>query len=227
MYKILVVEDDEGLRNQVVDVLRYNNYEVNAINEFTHVLENVEEYKPDLIILDINLPGLDGNFYCHAIRKKHSTPIIMTTARNSDSDQILSMELGSDDYIIKPFNINVLISRINACLRRTYGEYVVRSYEINGLRLDEAAMKLCYGTNSSELSKNEFKIIKVLIANADRVVTRETLLEEIWDDKDFVDDNTLTVNITRIKKKLEDMGLTNAIQTKRGVGYILCREALK
>lgn len=228
---IMIIEDDEQLRLQLMQVLMDRGFRVYAVTDFTAVLEEVGRITPSLIILDINLPYFDGNYYCHAIRKKYNMPIIITSARNSDSDQILSMELGSDDYVIKPFNINVLLSRIEACLRRTYGEYHNESVAVNGFVLNDSSMQLEYHpacgiysekdlSFSTELSKTEYKLMKAFLASPDRVIKREELLEAIWDDREFVDDNTLTVNITRIKKKLEDMGVSEAIKTKRGVGYI-------
>lgn len=228
MYKIMVIEDDVSLRNQVIEILKMNDYEVYAINDFKKIIEEVEAVQPDLIVLDINLPYFDGNYYCRAIRKKYHMPIIVTSARDGESDQILSMELGSDDYIVKPFHINILMSHITACLRRSYGEYHQRkAEEVYGMTLEEDTMRLCYKEKKLELSKNECKLIRVFLQAPDKVVTREDLLETIWDDKEFVDDNTLTVNITRIKNKLGELGLNDIIRTKRGTGYIFCTEELR
>ncbi|MDO5157096.1 MAG: response regulator transcription factor [Eubacteriales bacterium] len=225
MYKILVVEDDISLRSQLVDTLRVNGYEVFYVEDFHTVVEQVDRLQPDLIVLDINLPYMDGNYFCRAIRKKHNMPIIFTSARNSESDQILSMELGGDDYVVKPFNVQVLMSKISASLRRCYGEYNSgssggRDITVKGITLDDLGMKLSYKGESYELSKNEYKLLKIFMQNPDEVISRETLLGEIWDDKSFVDDNTLTVNMTRLKKIFESMGLENSIKTKRGMGYI-------
>ncbi len=231
MYKILVIEDDENLRTQLVEMLTLNGYVVHFVTDFKKVLETVDDVKPDLITLDINLPYMDGNYFCRAIRKKYNMPIIITSARNSDADQILSIELGSDDYVVKPFNIQVLISKIAASLRRSYGEYkqsvdADKMIDIKGITLDDMAMKLMYKGDCYELSKNEFKLLKMFMKYPDEVVSREKLLEEIWDDKCFVDDNTLTVNITRLKKLFETMGITNVIKTKRGLGYIFDSEEI-
>lgn len=228
MYKIIIIEDDVCLREQVTGILQNYGYEVYAVTDFKNVLGEVDRIKPDIALLDINLPYMDGNYYCQAIRKKYHMPIIITSARNSDTDQILSMELGSDDYVIKPFNINVLLSRISACLRRTYGAYNDRiQSRAGGILLDDDGMKLEAGGKSVMLSKNEYRLLKVFIDMADKVVSREMLLDAIWDDKDFVDDNTLTVNVTRIKKKLESLGYENVIQTKRGIGYMFSTEGIE
>lgn len=227
MYKIIIIEDDIGLRKQVMGILQNYGYEVYAVEDFKNVLAKIDDFKPDLALLDINLPYMDGNYYCQAIRKKYHMPIIITSARNSDTDQILSMELGSDDYVIKPFNINVLLSRISACLRRTYGEYNdKKQLGAGALTLDDDGMKLVSGDQNVTLSKNEYRLMKVFFEMTDKVVSRETLLDAIWDDKEFVDDNTLTVNVTRIKKKLESLGYESVIQTKRGIGYIFNSEEI-
>lgn len=227
MYKILVIEDDISLRNQLVDTLRVNGYEVSYVEDFYAVLDMVDRIMPDLIVLDITLPYMDGNYFCRAIRKKYNMPIIITSARNSEADQILSIELGGDDYVVKPFNVQVLMSKICASLRRCYGEYNAnasssRDITVKGIVLDDLGMKLLYKGESYELSKNEYKLLKIFMQNPDEVISRETLLGEIWDDKSFVDDNTLTVNMTRLKKVFENLGLGNSIKTKRGMGYIFC-----
>lgn len=227
MYKILLIEDDNNLRKQVAELLKLHEYEVHAVTDFRNVMSQVDQIHPDLIVLDINLPYLDGNYICRMIRKQYQMPIIITSARNAESDQVLSMELGSDDYLVKPFNINVLISHIAACLRRAYGAYNNAVTDVHGMKLDELGMKLVYHDQSVELSKNEFILVKMFLKAPDQVLTREALLEAIWDDSDFVDDNTLTVNVTRIKKKFEQMGLTNVIRTKRGVGYLYATEGLQ
>lgn len=231
MYRILVIEDDEKLREQIVEMLKANEYEVYCVTDFRNVLTAVDEIRPDLITLDINLPYMDGNYFCRAIRKKYNMPIIVTSARNSDSDQILSIELGCDDYIVKPFNIQLLLSKISASLRRSYGEFnnnqiPKTSLSIGRIVLDDMAMKLTYKDREYDLTKTEYKLIRVFMSSPDEVISREVLLNEIWDDKDFVDDNTLTVNITRVKKLFEKMGIEDVIKTKRGMGYMLSREAI-
>ena len=242
MYRILVIEDDEMLREQIVEVLAANEYDVFFVEDFHNVLKMVEDIKPDLITLDINLPYMDGNYFCRTIRKKYSMPIIVTSARNSDTDQILSIELGCDDYIVKPFSIQLLLSKITASLRRSYGEFNRGQDKSNTrigrlesppqstalrrdvLELNDNGMKLSHNGQEYDLTKTEYKLLRKFMNNPGEVISREELLNEIWDDKDFVDDNTLTVNITRVKKLLEKMGLNNIIKTKRGVGYVFCQE---
>lgn len=224
MAKIMIIEDDMQLRNQVKEVLIGYGYEVAAIENFHDVAEQFEEMKPDLVLLDINLPYYDGNYYCRIFRKNSKIPIIITSARGTDMDQILSMELGADEYIVKPFNIQVLIAKVNALIRRLYGEYASNDsgneVKIKGITLDEHSFKVMYQESIEELSKNEYKLLKKFLQNVNRVITREELLEEIWDMSSFVDDNTLTVNVTRLKGKLLNLGIEGVIKTKRGVGYL-------
>lgn len=228
MYKILLIEDDESLRNQVTEILRGYEYDVFTVTDFRRVMERVAEVSPDLIVLDINLPYFDGNYYCRTIRKKYQMPIIVTSARGGDTDQILSMELGCDEYVVKPFSVKVLVSRISACLRRSYGEYQQKKeLDCCGMKLLTDSMRLSFQGEILDLSKNEFRLMKLMMENPDKVLSREDLLLAIWDEKEFVDDNTLTVNITRIKTKLSSLSLKKVIQTKRGSGYLFCTEELK
>jgi len=224
MPKIMIIEDDTQLRNQVKEVLLGYGYEVYAIETFHNVEEQFESIKPHLVLLDINLPHYDGNYYCRIFRRYSKIPIVITSARNSDMDQILSMELGADEYIVKPFNIQVLMAKINALIRRLYGEYSVNDnsndLKINGITLYDNNFKVTYKDSIEELSKNEFKLLKKFLTNINKVISREELLEEIWDVSSFVDDNTLTVNVTRLKSKLINLGIEDVIKTKRGAGYL-------
>jgi DNA-binding response OmpR family regulator len=225
MAKILIIEDDTSLRTQVKEVLENYEFEVVAVIDFQRVEEIFEEEKPDLVILDINLPYYNGNYYCKKIRKSSRVPIIITSARNSDMDQIMSMELGADDYIIKPFNIPVLLAKINAMLRRTMGDYSMteqnKTFSLKGLKLEDDNFKLSYKGKILDLSKNEYRLMKSLMQKPDVIISREELLDLLWDNNQFIDDNTLTVNVTRLKGKLSTLGLPQLIQTKRGAGYLL------
>lgn len=222
--KILLIEDDIKLKEYISEYLRAYDYQVDTINDFDTVMDIVWESNPDLIILDINLPKFDGFYYLSLIRKTYKTPVIILSARSDEGEQIRGMELGADDYITKPFVIGILLAKINALLRRT-NEYIDNKKELKNkdkeiLSLVHESMKLKYKDQIIELTKNEYRILNILLPNKDKVITREEILEELWDDKTFVDDNTLTVNMTRVKKKLSDLGINNVITTKRGVGYV-------
>ncbi|MBZ9609059.1 response regulator transcription factor [Clostridium estertheticum] len=223
MIKVMIVEDDIKIRDLISGILRKYMYEVVAVEDFLHVEEIFLKEEPQLVLLDLNLTYYDGFYYCRVFRRKSTVPIIIISARDGEASQVLSMELGADDYIIKPLNIQVLLAKIKAILRRNYGEYSIKEevqQENSLIHLDERNFKIYYDGISEELSKNEFKLIKKLLEKKDTIVSREELLEELWDDITFVVDNTLTVNVTRIKNKLENLGLNNVIKTKRGVGYI-------
>ncbi len=219
MDKILLIEDDLKLQRYIKDYLEAYDFEVELVTDFGEVMEQVEESKPDLILLDINLPTFDGFYYLRIIRKKSHTPIIILSARSDEGEQIRGMEYGADDYVTKPFRIGILLAKINAVLRRVHHQ-AEESHSAGDLKLLHDSMKLQYKEQVVELSKNEFRLIHLFMKNVGVIVTREELLEALWDEQMFVDDNTLTVNITRIKKKLSQYGLHNVITTKRGVGYV-------
>lgn len=222
--KILLIEDDVKLKKYIAEYLEAYNYNVTTIDDFDSVMETVKEVQPNLIILDINLPKFDGFYFLSLIRKTYKTPVIIVSARSDEGEQIRGMELGADDYVTKPFVIGILLAKINALLRRT-NVYKEKEEELisknkSGLSLIHGSMKLKYKEEIIELTKNEYRILNILLSNIGKVVTREDILEALWDDMVFVDDNTLTVNMTRVKKKLNDLGIENVIITKRGVGYV-------
>lgn len=220
--KILLIEDDIKLKEYIGEYLSAYDYNVYTIDNFNNVMESVDEIKPNLIILDINLPKFDGFYYLKLIRNKSKTPVIILSARSDEGEQIRGMELGADDYITKPFVVGILLAKINALLRRV-NEYIDEGKltdDKKDLYLIHESMKLRYKKDIIELTKNEYRILNILLTKEGQIVTREEILEALWDDAVFVDDNTLTVNMTRVKKKLSDLGIKNAIITKRGVGYV-------
>lgn len=224
MTKILIIEDELKLCQLIREYLTRYGFEIYEIHDFKNVEGEIVSLKPDLILLDINLPYMDGFYLCRYIRTKMTIPVIIVSARNSEMEQIMGMELGADDYVVKPFHLDVLHSKIKAALRRAYGEYAGNhqtKQTINGLSLNANNFKMAYQGREMELSKNEFKLLKKLLDRANSVISREDLLMEIWDDTNFVEDNTLTVNITRLKSKLEELNIHQVIKTIRGVGYIL------
>lgn len=222
MYKILVVEDDKKLCKFTEEYLRRYNYEVFNINNFKKVEEEFDNIRPDLVLLDINLPYYDGFNLCRIFRRKSKAPIIFMSARGSEIEQIRGLEIGADDYITKPFSLELMLAKVQAAIRRTYGEYSEdnsEAFTVNGITIDKNTFKMTYKDKSIELTKNELKLISKLLKNMNKVVTREELLEELWDESSFVDDNTLTVNVTRIKNRLNEVGIKNAVKNKRGIGY--------
>lgn len=224
MYKILIIEDDTSLCSILKESLEKYNYEVYIPRSFQTIEEEFKELKPQLVLLDINLPYFDGFYLCRSFRRTSSIPILFISARNGDMDQIMAMEMGADDYIVKPFNLEVALAKIRSTLRRTYGEYSCVGdgrVVINSFYIDEKAFKINYKDQSQELTKTEFKLINKLFDKRGEVVSREVLLEEMWDESFIAGDNALTVNITRVKAKLLALGLNDIIKTKRGAGYWL------
>ena len=224
MYKIMLIEDDVQLSELTSDHLKRYGYEIYVPNDFQHILDEFTTIQPDLILLDINLPYYDGYFLCRSIRKKSNVPIIITSARSSEMDQVMAIELGADDYLTKPFTFEILHSKVKASIRRVYGEYADKETGVlcvQSLCVDSQAFAASYKGKDIDLSKNEYKLLRKLMEHHSAYVTREVLMEEVWDSHTFVDDNTLTVNITRIKQKLASIGLKDAISSKRNVGYLL------
>lgn len=224
MPKILIVEDDEKLRDELEIFLENNGYQSEALKTFENTLNNILEINPDLLLLDINLPGADGEFLCKEIRKKSNMPIIIVTSRDNEIDELLSINNGADHYITKPFNIHILLAKISSLLRRT--NMVTENSDIIDAKdfvLNINKNTIQKGEKCIELTKNEFRILKYLVQNRDKIVTREDIMECLWESEDFIGDSTLTVNITRVRNKLEELELKELLETKRGQGYILKR----
>ncbi|MBZ9622351.1 response regulator transcription factor [Clostridium sp. FP2] len=220
MNKILIIEDDLKLKKYMQEYLNAYGYDTILLNAFENVLEDVSRIEPNLIILDINLPTFDGFYFLKIIRNKSQVPVIIVSARSEEGEQIRGMELGADDYITKPFSMGILLAKVNAVLRRTNNVVDTEDFNASGLTLLHDSMRLKFEEKTVDLSKNEYKLLKLFMRNVGKVITREELLETLWDDTAFIDDNTLTVNITRVKKKLKDLKAENSIVTKRGVGYV-------
>jgi DNA-binding response OmpR family regulator len=223
MYKIMLIEDDIVLSSMIKEYIEKYGFTVYEQKDFNNIEGQFDEIKPHLVLLDINLPYYDGFYICRSIRKKSRVPIIITSARSGEMDQVMAIELGADDYITKPLKLEVLLAKVKAAFRRVYGEYSSKDNKellIGELRLNTNNFNMAYKKKAVELSKNEYKIIKKFIENKDRIISREELFEEIWDDLTFVDDNTLTVNITRVKARFMELGINDIIKNKRGIGYI-------
>lgn len=222
MYNILIVEDDMTIASLLKENLLKWGFGAECVKDFNKVAEETAEKKPHMVLLDISLPFYNGFYWCSEIRKNSKVPIIFLTSHTENLDLVMAMNMGGDDYITKPFSMDVLIVKIQALLRRTYDYYVEsKTLEVQGVQLDLMDTSLKAEGNEIELTKNEFKIMKLLMENKNRVVLREEIMEALWDSDCFVDDNTLTVNVNRLRKKLEDMGLKGFIQTKKGMGYLI------
>lgn len=219
--KIFIIEDDDKIRNELCTFLNRYGYETKYSLDFEHIVDEVLREKYHLILLDINLPYFDGYYICREIRKKSSVPIIVVTSRDSEIDELMSMNLGADDFITKPYNTQILLARISSLLRRTYRSPEAEILEYKNLQHDLSKSEVEYKGNKIELSKNESKILYVLMKNKEKIVYRNEIIESLWESDEFIDDNTLTVNINRLRKKLEEIGAVDFIKTKRGQGYIL------
>ncbi len=221
MKKIAVVEDDRVLRKALKSLLEENGYETCCLEDFSNVEEEILRARPDMVLLDILLPGTNGQEILRNLRQKSQIPVIIVTSREGDMDQILAMSYGADDYITKPYNPTLLLLKLEAVFRRTQPETPQEEVNWGGITLNLLRSTMTYEREERVLSKNEFSIFYYLVKNQGRIVSRDELMDHLWDCNDFVDDNTLTVNINRLRKKLEEAGIRNAIETRRGQGYIL------
>ena len=222
MAKILIVEDDEKLRNELNIFLNSNGYESCYLKSFENPIEDILRKSADLILLDINLPNLDGEYICKEIRKMSNVPIIMVTSRDNEIDELISLNNGADQYITKPYNIRILLAKVSRLLKRALNMEVHQNkINYNGLTLDISKSIIEKENEKIELTKNELKIIHYLILNKDKIISRDEIMDYLWESEEFVDDNTLNVNIKRLRTKLEELGIINQIETRRGQGYIL------
>lgn len=228
MYKIVIIEDDVQLCDFISDKLIRYGYEVEKDFNYRNLTSDILKTNPHLILLDINLPYYDGYHIVRELRQKSNIPIIMISARGTEAEQIRGFELGADDYVVKPFSMEMLNAKINACLRRTYSTMNEQEIiSIGDFVINKKNFLLSFLGHSVELTKNELKILVSLAENENKIVKRDYLLNELWDDMTFVEDNTLTVNITRIKNKLSKIGLNDVIHTKRGEGYMLALKPVR
>ena len=222
MYKIYVVEDDKGIADGISQCLSAWEMEVSVVSDFRNVLGEIRELDPHLIIMDITLPYMGGYHWCQEIRKTSNVPIIFISSATDNMNIIMAMNMGADDYIPKPFDQSVLIAKVQALLRRTY-DFNQGSFTLTagGAVLNTNDNTLTFDGKKIELARNEYKILLVLMQNKNKVVSREKLMESLWETDSFVDENTLTVNVARLRKTLESAGLKDLIKTRFGVGYIL------
>ena len=222
MFNILFIEDDASLFREVKERLAQWNFAVHGVDDFGQVMEEFTALDPHLVIIDIQLPKFDGFHWCRMIRSHSNIPIIFLSSRDHPTDMVMSMQLGADDYIQKPFHFDVLIAKIQALLRRTYDYNIKQEVSIqtwNGATVDFLKNTVEKDGQKIELTKNEILILKHLIEQKNQVVSREKLIQHLWDDERFVSDNTLTVNVNRLRKRLDELGLGTFIETKVGMGY--------
>ena len=222
MYKIMIIEDDKGISEGIGNQLGLWNMDVYVVKNFRNVLNEFAEYEPHLVLMDISLPFFNGYHWCSEIRKLSKVPIIFISSAIDNMNIVMAINMGADDFISKPFDGNVLVAKIQALLRRTYDFAESSSIiEYRGAFLDTGDYSLTFNGEKIELTKNEYRILLCLMENRGKVVSREKLMERLWQTDSFVDENTLTVNVNRLRKKLENNGLTDFIITKFGVGYIV------
>jgi DNA-binding response OmpR family regulator len=220
MHKILLVEDDEVIRQQVKKMLEQWGYEVVLVEDFMEVLSIFVKVEPHLVLMDIGLPLFNGYHWCQEIRKVSKVPIMFLSSRDQAMDIVMAINMGGDDFVTKPFDQNVLLAKIQGLLRRSYEFGKDQSLlEYMGVILNLKAMDLVYQGEVVSLTKNEFQILQVLFERSGNIVSREDLMKELWNSDFFIDDNTLSVNVARLRKKLEAVGLKDFIETKKGVGY--------
>ena len=228
LYDILIIEDDFALAKSIANVLEKYNFRSSILDDFENIENIVVNTKPDLIILDINLPYYNGFYWCRKIRKITSNPIMIISSRDSNMDQIMALEYGADDYITKPFDSEFLIAKINSLLRRAFGELsastINEQLKVGNIILDKDRQQLLAGDNQIDLSITELKILKKLIEEYPNSVSRDELFFEVWDENNFVEENTLNVNIRRIRRKIDDNQLPIGIRTIRTFGYQLVKE---
>ena len=222
MYKILIVEDDETIAGGLKTHLEKWNYQTECMTDFKDVMGKFLEFEPQLVLLDIVLPFFNGFHWCQEIRKISKVPIIFLSSVNDNMNIVMAMNMGGDEFIEKPFDLNVVTAKVQAVLRRTYefcGTADIMGW--NGAILNLADATVLYQDQKQELTKNEFKILQMLLENTGKIVSRESIMTRLWDSNEFIDDNTLTVNVARLRKKMEQIGLGGKIITKKGIGYMV------
>lgn len=222
MYRILIAEDDSVIASSVSRHLLSWGYETKCTEDFKAVLTDFAAFNPHMVLLDISLPFFNGYYWCSEIRKISKVPVIFISSASENINIITAVNMGGDDFISKPFNLDVLTAKVNAMIRRTYdftGQTGI--IEANGAILNTNDTTLMYNGKKIELTKNEYRITQVLMENKGKSISRDALMEKLWETDSFIDDNTLTVNVTRLRKKLDEAGLNNFIRTKKGIGYMV------
>lgn len=221
MYKIMLVEDNENIRNELASFLSNNGYEVSSLETFENSIEDILKSNADCLLLDLSLPNIDGHYIAREIRKASDMPIIVVTSRDSKMDELISINTGADDYITKPYDLQILLARLESLLRRVNKNDVKSSYNILDITIDLETASVQKDNFNLDLTKNEILILTYLIKNKNTVVSRDMLMDHLWGKDSFIDENTLTVNVNRLRSKLEQLEIYDLIETKRGMGYII------
>ena len=222
MQKILIVEDDKKLRSELETFLNKNGFIAKGLEKFDNTIQDILDENPDLVLLDINLPYLDGEFVCKEVRKVSNVPIIMVTSRDNEIDELMSLNYGADQYVTKPYNIQILLAKITGLLRRNQNSGINQEkIDCNGFTLNIAERVIEKDNKKIDLTKNEYSILYFLSIHKNTIVSRDEIMDYLWESEEFIDDNTLNVNIKRLRTKLEELGLEDKIETKRGQGYLL------
>lgn len=219
MKKIFIVEDDKSICMELVEILENEGYAASYLTDFEHSKEEILAAGADLILMDINIPGINGRNLLKEIRKESDIPVIMVTSRTSEMDEVLSMSYGADDYIMKPYNPTILLLRIAAVLKRMEGSQNAASYRGAEVNFSKGTIRL--GEKEQVLTKNEMIIFQRLLSSKDKIVSRDEIMTDLWDNEEYVNDNALTVNISRLRTKLSELGLPDAIETRKKQGYRL------
>ena len=222
MYRIFIVEDDLTIARTLADHLEKWDYEAKYAADFKNIIKEFIEFDPQLVILDIMLPLFNGFHWCQEIRKISRVPVIFLSSANDNMNIVMAMNMGGDEFIEKPFDLDVVTAKVQAVLRRAYSfQGAVEVVECKGMVLKLDAAAVYFKGTEKELTKNEFRILKLLMEKAGQIVSRDEIIERLWESDEFIDDNTLTVNMTRLRRKLYSMGITDVIKTKKGIGYII------
>ena len=222
MYRILIVEDDRVIAQTLASHLCRWDYETKCVEDLKNIMDEFRQFEPHLVLLDIMLPFFNGFHWCQEIRKISEAPIIFLSSANDNMNIVMAMNMGGDEFIEKPFDLNVVTAKVQAILRRSYSyQGTVNVMEYHGAVLNLNDATLTYEEQKTELTKNEFRILQMLLENVGRIVSRDSIITRLWESDEFIDDNTLTVNIARLRKKLEQIGLEKMIRTKKGIGYMV------
>lgn len=222
MYRILIVEDDETIAGIMKEHLAKWDYEVKIVENFKNVMEDFAAFDPHIVLMDVGLPFYNGYHWCTQIRNVSKVPVIFISSMSDNMNIVMAMNMGGDDFITKPFDINVMTAKIQAMLRRTYSfSEKTNIIEHMGVVLNLNNQIVTYEEKNVELTKNEFRIIQTLMENVGKCISRDDIIEALWENETFIDDNTLTVNVTRLRKKLSEIGVEDFVKTRKGIGYII------